>query len=568
MLKQFRLIFLIALFPAAANSADVYVPEDLKEWQGWVLQGEEYRECPFFFDSAASQRGNFVCAWPGRLELSVGSNGGRFTQQWTVYAEEQWLPLPGDAAYWPHEVTVNGQSVEVIARNDTPRVRLSPGRYRIAGRYEWDERPGVLRVPRRTGLISLTVDGGAVERPEIDRGGVFLGERKRDAQARDAVQADVYRLVADEVPTLLTTMLQIDVSGGVREELFGPILPDGFVPLTLDSQLPARLEADGKLRLQVRPGRWQITLAARAPEVLNEITLPSPETNLPGAEIWSYRSNDRLRVTAAEGLPPVDPSQVQVPDQWQTLPAFRIEPGQSLEISERSRGIVASDNELTLDRIMWLDYDDGGFVVADKIQGAMRTGWRLDMSAPYELLSATELGESLLITQGLEPGQTGIEVRQSDVSVESIGRSETRDSMPVTGWEERFARVKTALNLPPGHKLFGAPGADRAPGSWVSQWQLLDFFLVLIITIAAWKLLGRRAGIIALLAMVLSLHEINAPGWLWLNLLAAIALLQVAPAGRLRQTVQVYQGVSVVALLMVLVPVHREPAAHRHLPAT
>ena len=30
-------------------------------------------------------------------------------------------------------------------------------------------------------------------------------------------------------------------------------------------------------------------------------------------EIWSYRSNDKLRVTAVEGLPPVDPSQVDVP---------------------------------------------------------------------------------------------------------------------------------------------------------------------------------------------------------------------------------------------------------------
>ena len=554
MLKQPRLILVIALFSAAASSADVYVPQDLKEWRSWVLHGEEYRECPFFFDSTASQSSSFVCAWPGKLELSVGSSGGRFLQQWTVYAQEQWVPLPGDAAYWPHEVAANGRSVEVMAPNDTPSVRLGPGSHRLSGRFEWDERPGVLRVPRQTGLISLTVDGRAVERPGIDRGGVFLGERKRDAQARDAVQADVYRLVADEVPTLLTTMLQIDVSGGVREELFGPILPEGFVPLTLDSQLPARLEADGKLRLQVRPGRWQISLAARALGVLSEISLLSPETNLPDAEIWSYRSNDRLRVTAAEGLPPVDPSQAQVPDQWQTLPAFRIEPGQTLEIGERSRGIVAADNELTLDRTMWLDYDGGGFVVADEIHGAMRTGWRLDMSAPYQLLSATELGESLLITQGLESGQTGIEVRQSDVSVESIGRCETRSSMPVTGWEERFARVQTELNLPPGHKLLGAPGADRAPGSWASQWQLLDFFLVLIITIAAWKLLGRNAGILALLAVVLSFHEIDAPGWLWLNLLAAIALLRVAPAGRLRQVVQVYQGLGILALLMVLVP--------------
>ena len=49
----------------------------------------------------------------------------------------------------------------------------------------------------------------------------------------------------------------------VREELFGPILPDGFMPTGLQSQLPAKLEADGNLRLQVRPGRWVVYLTAR-----------------------------------------------------------------------------------------------------------------------------------------------------------------------------------------------------------------------------------------------------------------------------------------------------------------
>ncbi|MDA1063055.1 MAG: hypothetical protein O2907_01755 [Proteobacteria bacterium] len=112
--------------------------------------------------------------------------------------------------------------------------------------------------------MSLTVDGQAVARPERSNEGVFLGERRQETQTRDAVTSNVYRLVRDDVPTRLVTRVEIQVSGGVREELFGPLLPDGFVPLTLNSQLPARFEPDGKLRVQVRPGAWNIEITARA----------------------------------------------------------------------------------------------------------------------------------------------------------------------------------------------------------------------------------------------------------------------------------------------------------------
>ena len=549
-----RLILVGLLLPVVAQTADVFVPDELQGWQEWVLHDKDYRACPFYFNAGAAARRDFVCAWPGLLDIAIDADGGRFSQQWTVYAQDAWLPLPGNSDYWPHDVTLNGAPAVVVERNGAPAVRVAPGTHRLSGSYAWDERPGVLPVPVQSGLVALSVNGKRIARPERSPQGLFLGERERETVARDSVEAEVYRLVADDVPTRLTTIIRINVAGGVREELFGPALPDGFVPMFIDSPLPVRLEADGKLRAQVRPGRWQIRLMARAPAVINALSPPAAGTNLPDTEIWSYRANDRLRVTAAEGLAPVDPRQAQVPDQWHQLPAFRVQAGDTLSIAERSRGIVAHDNELGLNRILWLDFDGGGFVVRDQVGGTMRSEWRLDMAPPYALLSATEYGESLLITKGDEPGETGVELRQSRVDLTGIGRSESRASMPVTGWDARFASVGALLHLPPGHKLLAAPGVDKAPASWVSRWQLLDFFLVLIITIAAWRLFGPAAGIIALLALGLSYHEFDAPAWLWLNLLIAIALMRVAPPGRLRQAVQAYQGISVAILVLVLVP--------------
>ena len=547
-------IALLLVFVSATAVAQIHVPDDLKDWQEWVLKDKEYRSCPFYFNRAVDQRDAFVCSWPGELRLAVDQSGARFSQQWTVYAKGQWVILPGGSDYWPDRVTVNDRSIEVVAHNNYPSIKLEPGAWRVAGQFEWDERPGNLRIPPQSGLVSLSVDGKAVERPEMNRAGVFLGERQRDTRARDSIRTVVHRLVADDVPTRLHTQLQIDVSGGVREEVFGPILPEGFVPTSINSPLPAKLEADGKLHLQVRPGRWTIMLTARGAGVEDAIARPPNANNLADDEIWSYRSNDQLRVTAVEGLPPVDPSQVEVPGQWVSLPAFRMDADASFSITERSRGVIAASNELGLSRTMWLDFNGDGFVVEDWIDGTMNTDWRLDMGGSYSLLSAREYDESLLITKGARDGQTGVELRQSAVDVDAIGRVDSRGELPVTGWATRFADVETTLNLPPGHKLLMAPGVDNAAGSWVSQWQLLDFFLVLIITIAVWRLFGRAAGVIALGALALSFHELHAPSWLWLNLLIAMALMRVAPVGRLRQIVSGYQALSAVAVVIVLVP--------------
>ena len=252
MIRTFRLIAPFLLLVASSAVARNYVPDELQGWQAWVLKDRDYLDCPFLFDRGATDRADFVCAWPGRLQLEVSADGARFSQQWTVVGDDQWIALPGSPEHWPDRVTANGRAIEVVARRGVPTVSVAPGSYTLAGRFEWDQRPGVLRLPAESGLLTLVVDGREIERPELNGDGVFLGERKRDERAVDSVRAVVYRLVADDVPTRLLTYLEIDVSGSVREESFGPILPEGFVPLSLNSELPARLEADGRLRLGER----------------------------------------------------------------------------------------------------------------------------------------------------------------------------------------------------------------------------------------------------------------------------------------------------------------------------
>jgi hypothetical protein len=553
-LWQPALLLIALLISPVLAAQQPYIPDALAEWRDWVLDGKDYRNCPFYFDRSAQNPSDFVCAWPETLQIAANAQGAQFTQRWQVAADNVWIPLPGSEEYWPGSVTANGSEIAVVLHDGIPGVQVDKGSFRIAGRFHWDTRPAILPVPPQSGLVSLDVDGARVARLQFERGGVFLGNRATANQVADSVRIDVYRLLGDDVPTHLTTILQLNISGTVREELFAPILPDGFVPMSIQSLLPARLENDGRLRLQVRPGRYEVTLLARAPEVLAAVQMPAAEGNLPATEIWSFGAFDKLRVAAAEGPAPVDPSQVGVPGQWQQLPAFRMSRGDTLNIVERSRGVGTPENDLGLSRQMWLAFDGGGYTVRDTITGTMRRDWRLDMRLPYVLQNASENGQTLLVTDAIDSDGSGVELRRNDVALMTIASNPQGGAIPITGWDERFSHVDTTLYLPPGNKLFAAPGVDNAPASWTGHWQLLDFFLVLIISIAAWRMFGIASGIIALLALVLSFHEHNAPAWLWLNLLVVAALLRVAPLGRLLNTVRVYAAISVLFLLIALVP--------------
>jgi hypothetical protein len=57
-----------------------------------------------------------------------------------------------------------------------------------------------------------------------------------------------------------------------------------------------------------------------------------------------------------------------------------------------------------------------------------------------------------------------------------------------------------------------------------------------------------------LLALVLSLHEGGSAAWTWLNLLAAVALVRVAPAGRFMTVAKAYRTISALLLVAILVP--------------
>jgi len=508
------------------------VPPPLRDWQGWVLHDVPQHDCPFLATQAPNT-GSRQCAWPGRLILDAGKDGGRFSLDVHVDASS-WVALPGDAKSWPQQVVANNQPATVLQRAGQPMLWLTPGDYQLRGTLPWTARPARLRMPMTIGLVALSVDGAAVTRLERNGDQLTLGEAAAAQRAADALSLRVYRRLADGLPATLETQLQFNVTGSAREQSLGPVLPEGFVATALSGDLPARLGNDGQLRVQLRPGQWTVTLAARSVAPLGKVALKLPAAPWPRQEIWSYDDAPALRNTRVEGNA-TDAAQAGVPGEWRELPAFVLDDGMGLAIEQGTRGDEGGKgDQLHLQRQLWLDFDGGGLSVADRLSGELRHHQRLDVAAPWQLQRASQGGEPLLVSKG-EGGGSGVELREQQLDLDAGLRLPMhRGAIPSAGWQLPLESIDATLHLPHGYRLLGAIGVDRSPDSWVGQWSLLDLFVVALIALLAGRLLGWPWALLAAGYLALAQHESAAPLWTLAVTLALALLLRALPEGRLR----------------------------------
>lgn len=560
-----------AALPAVRNG--LAIPEPLKPWVGWVLHGEEQVLCPFLHDRDGDE--DRRCAWPSRLQLVLTEKGGRFTQSWRLYRRE-WVTLPGSRKAWPQDVRVDGKPAVVASPDDdgdpqamrddedsedgpAPKVRLLPGDHTVSGTFLWDELPEALQVPSSTALLSLNLRGAVVAFPSRDAQGRLWLQRQANPEEEDVLDMTAHRRVNDEIPLLLTTRLELRVSGKSREVLLGRVLPDGFIAVSLVSPLPARLEASGRLRVQVRPGTHVLTVLARHEGPVNDLKRPDPGGPWPDGEVWVFEAQPALRQVTVEGVPAIDPQQTTLPEDWKRLPCYPVGKNDTLRLVEQHRGDAERlPDQLDLSREMWLDFDGSGYTVSDSITGTLSRTWRLEVNPPTELGRVAMDGKDLFITRSTQDGvdRAGVELRQGRVNLTADSRLQGHfGQVPAVSWNIDFHKVQTQLNLPPGWRLFHITGADEAPGTWLRHWTLLDLFLVLLIALAVGRLFGVTWGGLALLGLVLSLPEQNSPRWVWLGVLAVEALSRVLPesAVRLRPLLRGVRVASLVALTLALV---------------
>ena len=547
----FIMAFIISIGAAsAAPPLDLdSIPPSLEPWKAWVLHGQEDRFCPVSYNNGEE----YKCIWPSRLNLDLDANGGRFTQQWLVFAKD-WVSLPGSRKIWPQDVKVDGKAVTVVEKGGIPCVYMASGQHLLKGAFSWNEMPEIIRIPEASGLVSLSINRKPVDFPLLDnRGRLWLQKRKGIQIEGKRLEVRIYRLIDDTVPMQVTTHLKINVSGHARKVKINTVILEGFIPMSIKSPLPARLGTKGELMIQARPGRWEIEILSRSKGTVHKIEL---EKMAYGQEVWAFKAQNHLRMVKTEGIQSVDPNQTDMPSEWKKFSAFIINPDNVMTFKEIRRGDPdPAPDQIHLKRTWWLDFNGSGLTIQDRIHGTMSRQWYLAMNLPGILGRVSVDGTDQLITSQGKNNKPGVELRKGKLDLVAESRYEaSTNSLPAVGWDHDFQSVSGVLNLPAGWRLFTATGVDVMPGTWFQRWTLLDLFLVLIISLTVFRLWNWRWGLLALVTVALTYHEPGSPRIVWLHLLAASALLRFLPDGRVKKVVGFWRLASIVTLLAIAIP--------------
>ncbi len=522
------------------------VPAPLAPWVSWALDGVPDLDCPQFFNSDQRR-----CVWSGLLHVAVDGHGGTFEVSLASYARS-WAALPGGEGQWPQAVTVDGSPAVIVAHLGHPALQLPVGQHVLRGHFEWPVLPEILQVPPELGMVELNVEGASDPRITAGSGGqLWLKRRAAAASEGDRLELKVFRRLVDELPMTVDTVLELDVAGTPHEWRSAGMLLEGAVPMQLTSPLPARLEADGVLRLQLRPGHWRVELRSRQSSATARLGPPQAEAPWPSDEVWAFAARNALRLVEVRGGAVVDPRQTNAPEAWQGLPTWRMTRADALQFVEQRRGDPQPEpDQLNLERDLWLDFDGGGYTVQDRLHGQMTRQWRLDASPALQLGRVSLNGEAQFITASGAQSR-GVEVRRGALDLLADSRL-APGLLPAVGWAVDVNQLSIRLHLPPGWRLWSASGADNVPDTWLKRWSsLLDLFLVLIITTAVARLFTRRWAAITLLTLVLIWHESEAPHQIWLHLLAAQALLGGLPVNRFRRLVVGYRNAALATMVVL-----------------
>ena len=93
-------------------------------------------------------------------------------------------------------------------------------------------------------------------------------------------------------------------------------LTAGSLPIELTAELPARIEPNGELLLQVYPGRHELRVKALYPRPPERLAAPRHAPPGPAQEIWVFVPHTEHRQVEVKGGTSVDPQRTNLPGEW------------------------------------------------------------------------------------------------------------------------------------------------------------------------------------------------------------------------------------------------------------
>ncbi|NKQ41588.1 MAG: hypothetical protein HF962_08460 [Sulfurovum sp.] len=543
MMRLFYVIIISSLFFSnfLYSIEESKIPPALAEWTDWVLDDAKDRQCPINY-----QTGETHCAWFRGISLSLDNKKLDFNMSVTLYKDDTKVLLPSAQQAWVEDISVNGAKAIVLESQSKPILILDKGSYEISGSISWNDSLKYLQLPKSLALVTLYKHGKRISDFSIDSNSrLWLDKSSSDKAEKGSLSVSIYRKVIDGHPLKMKTYLYFSVSGEMRSVVLDGIVLDRFLPTAINSSLDATIIDEKKLKVQIKAGEWTIMIDSYTPHKLMKLKKPQYEFSYSNQEIWSLSDNPRYRTIEIVGATAIDPTQSNLPEKWKKLPAYLVE-NKTFEIKELYRSASQQQkNKFTLNRDIWLDFDGKGYTISDKISAKISEIKRLEAKNILDLASVSINSKPTLITKLADSSLKGIELRGDNLIIDASSRYKGEISLPpASGWSEKFDSIATTLHLPAGWRLFASFGSDAKTSSWIDNWNLMDIFLVLLLSIGIYQLYGWRWSMPSTLFMILLWHESNAPTVIWLFVLAFIALLRVLDEGKIR---------SFIGILMVLV---------------
>ncbi|WP_435234455.1 hypothetical protein ACR30L_11815 [Psychromonas sp. PT13] len=519
-------------------------------WKEWVIDRHSDFNCPWQISASHKK----VCSWPSKFIGKITQAGMQFELSVQLFSQEEMLRLPGSKQNWPTNITINGQQAAVSDINGAPQIHLHRGVNIIRGSFLWASVPAQLTLPDSIGLVQLSKNNQALP-VNIINNRLILSVSKNISQTenQNSLKIQVFRAIQDSVPIRLTTIIKLFVSGKAREVNIGQVSLPNSESIYLNSALPARLEEDGMLRVQVKPGIYEITLGSRFNTNIKTISTNKVSPEWPEDEYISFIANSNIREVKVGGVNSIDTSLFDIPAQWKTYPTYRLKPSQQLTFSTIVQSEANSDrNVININRDIWLSFDGQDAISKDNITGKMHQGWRLNADKSVQLGRATVNDSPVLITN--DAGNQGVEIRSPNINLQAVSSIEKIDRINAIGWQTDAARLTANIHLPPGWRAIYASGVDGIDGTWIQKWSLWDIFWLMVLIAVANKFIGLKGAGLMVVTLVLTFHETLAPNFLWATLLGLIALIRL-PIGKYKIWLSWFSLVPASMLIIVLISI-------------
>ena len=519
------LLLFSALLLVASSAFSQSFPkllDDWKSWATWEVTKNDGLPTPY------NNQSILLRMWPSAIDFKADSVGGSF-----AFLVDARLPglitLPGSANEWPQEVTSNNVPVAVLSHSGLPVIRIeAPMKAEIKGVFRWSKMPQSIRIPSEIGVLKLTLNGQPVDLPVWDKDGqLWLQRTSAEPADKDFLAVQVYRLIEDGSPQWLHTHVELTVAGKSREEALGNVLPEGWKLSSVEAPVPCAVDEAGKLKVQVRAGKWVVKLTAYRTSPAQTIGYAKGAKPLAAEELIGLQNQPGFRLIDITGIIAVDVAQTTFPQEWRQHPVFQWPTTQTFQIEEKMRGMGARKPPgITIKRSFWLDEDGRNLTYQDELNGSGQQTWRLDVATGHKLGAVKIGGAGQLITKNPGTGAEGVEIRDRNLIMQAVGRLERTPKIAATGWQKDAESLAAELNLPPGWRLLAVFGADWSRGDWLTSWSLFDVFMLLIFVLAVWKLWGWKAALVGLAGFLVVYQEPRAPLLSWVVLVAVLAALR------------------------------------------